>query len=185
MPHTMNIEAIREQLGKWQRRIRATHQAHYREAAQLERKNGRLGTLVVVFSSIVGTAVFASLTISNPEWWIKLLTGALSIVAVVLAALHRHLDYAAKRTPHIMAGAQLSSLKKRIEAKLVAEDDSAELKRFLYEIVNEWNTITQTSPLLSEEIFTSEIAEQVAASDFVPSSRELEAVKREGSGSHD
>lgn len=166
----VSAESIKKQLCRWHARIRATHQAHYRQAALFEAKNRRFGTFVVILSSVVGTGVFASFGLPNVDWHIKAATAVLSVVAVVSASLQKHFDYAGKRTPHIMAGAQLSALKKRIEGELAAEEDHTELKRFLHQVVNEWNTITETSPLLSEKVFSKEIESQLQVSDFLPGS---------------
>lgn len=140
---------IQNMLEKWHRRIRATHKGHYKDAAILETRQRKLGIIVVILSTIVGSSIFASIA-TNPSTEVKLITGSLSVLVVVLATLQTYLNYPAKVITHILAATQLSSIKKKIEEQLSAGADEQELKAFISEVRREWDTITAGAPLMSE-----------------------------------
>lgn len=162
----MSTEHIIETLGKWHVRIRATHKGHYKDAAKLAANQHKLGVFVVVISAIVGTSIFASLATDNTEPWMKVLTGFISLLAVVLAALQSHLNYPAKHVTHVLAATKLSSLKKRIEEQITLGGTEEELKGFLREIRTEWDSITHGAPLMSENTYTETSATMVTEDEF-------------------
>ena len=153
----MSREQIHSLLDKWHQRIRATHKGHYKDAASLDKRQKALGTLVVVLSSVVGTGVFASLTVTNTDPNVSMVLGLLSVTAAALAALQTYLNFSAKQSTHIMAATRLSSLKKRIEEKLALEGDVEDLEKFLHAIRAEWDAITYGAPLMSERTFSKEV----------------------------
>jgi len=173
----LSAERILETLEKWHIRIRAIHKGHYKDAARLSAKQHRLGIIVVVFTAIVGTSVFASLAADNPSTWMKVLTGIVSMLAVVLAALQTYLNYPAKQVTHVLAATKLSSLKKRIEEQLTVGGSEDELKVFLREIRTEWDAITHGAPLMSEDTFNNSAASMVTPSEFEFSSESPESRK--------
>ena len=59
--------------------------AYARMRARDERRERRLGLSVVILSTIVGGSVFASVA-TNPNAWVKVLVGSLSLLAAVCAA---------------------------------------------------------------------------------------------------
>ena len=166
----MSVERILETLGKWHTRIRATHKGHYKDAARLSSHQHRLGIIVVIITAIVGTSVFASLATDNPTPWMKLLTGIISVLAVVLAALQTYLNYPAKQVTPVLAATKLSSLKKRIEEQITVGGTEDELKAFLHEIRTEWDAITHGAPLMSEDTYKDTAKTMVTDSEFALSS---------------
>ncbi|MEW8300234.1 MAG: SLATT domain-containing protein [Candidatus Thiodiazotropha sp.] len=171
----MSVERILETLEKWHKRIRATHKGHYKDAARLAANQHRLGILVVIITSIVGTGVFASLSTNNPATWMKVVTGALSLTAVVLSALQAYLNYPAKQVTHVLAATKLSSLKKRIEEQITIGGDEDELKAFLREIRTEWDSITHGAPLMSDDTYSNTSKPMVTAAEFDFSDESFEA----------
>lgn len=149
----MQNKKLHSLLFKWHHRIRASQRGHYKAVAILERKQKSLGMIVVVLTSIIGTSLFYSLTNTGTNDINTFITGIISAIATVLAALQTHLNYPAKQTTHIIAATQLSSLKKRIEEKVAVEDDEKELKSFIREIRAEWDAITSGAPVMDEKTF--------------------------------
>lgn len=160
----MSAGKIQILLEKWHRRIRATHKGHYKDAAILETRHRKLGIIVVILSAIVGSSIFASLA-TNPSIEIKLITGFLSLLVVVLATLQTYLNYPAKIITHILAATQLSSIKKRIEEQLSVGADEQEIKAFISEVRREWDAITAGAPLMSEATHTR-VSAVLTAEDF-------------------
>jgi len=72
-------------LKNWRQRTAAASEAHYKLASGLRRKNLMLGVPVVIFSSCVGTSLFA--TLAEPEAGIppafKIAVGSISVVAAI------------------------------------------------------------------------------------------------------
>jgi len=72
-------------LKDWRQRTAAASEAHYKLASGLRRKNLWLGIPVVIFSSIVGTSLFA--TLAHPEAGIppafKVAIGLISLLAAI------------------------------------------------------------------------------------------------------
>lgn len=160
------VKEIKMLLEKWQRRIRAAHKAHYYDAGKLDNKQQAIGFFVTVLSAIVGSSIFASIGSEDANHYMKILTGFLSLLAVIFSALQTFLNYPEKRTSHLMASTQLSSLKKKIEGVLATESDLDKLKEFVNIIQNEWDSITKGAPLLSQKAYSKEVSSQLRQDDF-------------------
>src|SRR5947208_10376766 len=78
----------------WHNRAAAAQHAHYLLAHRLRRRNLGLGIPAVVFSSIVGTSLFATLTRENVNTSLRILIGCISVLAAVAAALQTFLRFA-------------------------------------------------------------------------------------------
>src|SRR5947199_1891835 len=81
-------------LQDWHNRAAAAQHAHYLLAHRLRRRNLGLGIPAVVFSSIVGTSLFATLTRENVNTSLRILIGCISVLAAVAAALQTFLRFA-------------------------------------------------------------------------------------------
>jgi len=90
-------------LRDWHNRASAASEAHYRLANRCRRRNVALGVPVVVFSTIVGTSLFATLNDANVSSRARLVIGAVSVAAAVLAALQTFLRFAERAERHVVA----------------------------------------------------------------------------------
>lgn len=106
-----------ETFEQWQRGLRIFHRAHSRAATSFERKNIALGLPTVILTAIAGTTVFATIE-SSPETWVKVLTGAMSLAAAVLAALQTFLRYAELSERHKAAAQKYGMLRRELEEAL-------------------------------------------------------------------
>ena len=92
-------------LKDWRQRSAAASEAHYKLASGLRKKNLWLGVPVVIFSSIVGTSLFA--TLANPNAVIppafKIAIGLISLAAAILAALQTFLRFGERAEKHVVA----------------------------------------------------------------------------------
>jgi hypothetical protein len=100
---------------KWLERSRTNQLQHYKAAAYYNLANNALGIPVVVLSTIVGTAVFASLE-KQVGLRTQLCVGGISILAAVLAALQTFLRYSERAEKHHSVAASYGTLRKQIEA---------------------------------------------------------------------
>lgn len=87
----------------WHNRAAAASDAHYRLANRCRKRNVAMGVPVVVFSTIVGTSLFATLNDANVSSRARLVIGGVSVAAAVLAALQTFLRFAERAERHVVA----------------------------------------------------------------------------------
>jgi hypothetical protein len=148
---TAQVEALLED---WHHRVYAAQSAHYASADRFRTLNYVVGVPAVVFSSVVGTALFAGLEKDSPRTW---LVASISIIAAMLGALQTFLRFAERATLHATAGDWYSAIRRDIEEiiHLPIEMRGAP-KDCLDEIRKEMNRLAQDSPELSARVWTRE-----------------------------
>lgn len=90
-------------LRDWHNRAAAAAMAHYTLANRCRRRNVLLGVPVVVFSTVVGTSLFATLNEASVDSNVRLAIGTISVLAAVLAALQTFLRFAERAERHVLA----------------------------------------------------------------------------------
>ncbi len=68
--------------------------AHYRVASRLRKYNLMLGLPVVIFTTVVGTSLFATLSQDELPWGLRVGLGCVSVVAAILAGIQTFLNFA-------------------------------------------------------------------------------------------
>jgi hypothetical protein len=126
---------LKEVLSVWYQRVSATQSAHYVSADHFARKSYWLGIPVIALTTLVGTAVFATLQ-KQPEPWLQITVGLASVLAAVLASLQTFLGYAERAEKHRVAGAKYGALGRELEAMIgsaerASEEVVAELRKRL------------------------------------------------------
>jgi hypothetical protein len=148
---TEQVEALLED---WHRRVYAAQSAHYASADRFRMLNYVVGIPAVIFSSIVGTALFAGLEKDSPRTW---LVASTSIFAAVLAALQTFLRFAERATLHATAADWYSAIRRDIEEILhLPVEDRGTPKECLDEVRQEMNRAAQDSPELSARFWRRE-----------------------------
>ena len=138
------VEALLED---WRRRVYAAQSAHYASADRFRMLNYIVGVPAVIFSSVVGTALFAGLEKDSPRTW---LIASTSILAAVLGALQTFLRFAERATLHATAADWYSAIRRDIEEILhLPVEDRGTPKECLDEVRQEMNRAAQDSPELS------------------------------------
>ena len=89
---------------EWYRRCSAVAVGHYKMAERLASRHGVLSNCAAGLSAIVGTTVFVTLQ-EQPELWVKVATGLLSVVSAVLAVLATNMGLQDRAERHRIAGA--------------------------------------------------------------------------------
>ena len=139
-----DVEALLED---WRRRVYAAQSAHYASADRFRMLNYIVGVPAVIFSSVVGTALFAGLEKDSPRTW---LIASTSILAAVLGALQTFLRFAERATLHATAADWYSAIRRDIEEILhLPVEDRGTPKECLDEVRQEMNRAAQDSPELS------------------------------------
>jgi hypothetical protein len=141
---TEQVEALLED---WHHRVYAAQTAHYASADRFRTLNYVVGVPAVIFSSMVGTALFAGLEKDSPRTW---MVASTSILAAVLGALQTFLRFAERATLHASAADWYSAIRRDIEEILhLPVEDRGTPKDCLDEIRKEMNRAAQDSPELS------------------------------------
>lgn len=101
-------------------RLRAHRRAraHYLAAKRCQRRHMALGVPVVVFSTIVGSAIFASIS-ERPELQWQIAVGLLSITSAVLASLQTFFRFAEAAAKHRESAAGYSLLYRELRMLLL------------------------------------------------------------------
>ena len=128
--------------------IRQTDQG-FEVEAQLDEKAQELstwfGTLVTVFTVIVGTSIFTTLA-SSQEQRILFVVGVISVITAVLSGVNASLNYPQAAEKHLNAGRKYGGLRRRAEELLCSSKSDAELEPLLDQIRDEWSKLEAESP---------------------------------------
>jgi hypothetical protein len=140
-------DQVKALLEDWHHRVYAAQSAHYASADLFRTLNYIIGVPAVIFSSIVGTALFVGLDKDSPR---TLLVASTSILAAILAALQTFLRFAERASLHGTAADWYSAIRRDIEEILhLPVADRGTPKEFLDNVRKEMNRAAQDSPELS------------------------------------
>lgn len=142
---------VEDLLGDWRNRVYAAQSAHYSAADLFRRLNYLLGVPAVIFSSVVGTALFASLEGDGAKTTTTVvLVASASILAAILSGLQTFLRFAERAAHHASAGDWYSAIRRDIEQMLsLPVEIRGQPKECLDGIRKEMNRVSQDSPELS------------------------------------
>jgi hypothetical protein len=146
----------------WGQRAVAAQHAHYYLAAGLKKRNLALGIPVVIFTTVVGTSLFASMasTSSDPSTgsaiglpgWARFAIGTISILAAVLAAIQTFLRFAERAERHAQAADWYASIRREIEELLaLPAHKRGDPKKVLDGLRKELNKAGQIYPEIGEK----------------------------------
>jgi len=134
-------------LEDWHNRVYAAQAAHYSASDLFRLMNYVVGVPAVVFSSMVGTALFAGLEKDSPK---TILVASASILAAILAGLQTFLRFAERAAHHATAGDWYSAIRRDIEQVLnLPVEARGKPKDCLDRVRKEMNRASQDSPELS------------------------------------
>ncbi len=138
---------VEDLLADWRNRVYAAQSAHYASADRFRLLNYVVGVPAVIFSSVVGTALFAGIEKDTPRTWV---VGSVSILAAILAALQTFLRFAERASLHATAGDWYSAIRRDIEEIIhLPPELRGTPKECLDEVRKEMNRAAQDSPELS------------------------------------
>jgi hypothetical protein len=143
---TLSSEILRQ----WHNGLRLNHIAHNQACTYYHRLGRLLGIAVVVLSSVVGTAIFASLQ-SSPDTRLRILTGLLSVTAAVLSTLQMFLRYGDLADKHHVAAQAYGTLRRKLELRLVTMPAETPAE-YLEELRSAWDDTDATSPALPQRL---------------------------------
>lgn len=139
-----------EEVLVWFKKLRVVNRAHWETAELFKRYGFALGVVSVSVTAVAGTSVFANLT-TSPIYWLQVLAGFLTFVAVVSAALQNYLDYPRRAERHRQMGILFGGVKRLAEIKLANPPSSrTELETSLREIGTKWNEVATNQPSIPQ-----------------------------------
>ena len=109
-------------LHEWLHRARLGQHSHHEAGKHYRRVNYWFALPIVVVTTTMGTAAFATLAAHASANW-TIVFGVASIAVAVLAALQTHLGYAERAEKHKNLGAQYGVVRRCIEAVLAVPYD--------------------------------------------------------------
>ncbi|NKB80761.1 MAG: SLATT domain-containing protein [Nitrospirales bacterium] len=142
-----------EILGRWYKGMRILELAHHTTAADYSRRHRLFGTPVVIVSTVVGTAVFATIS-ESPHPAIQIVVGLLSITAGVLSSLQTFLNYPELAEKHKVAAVKYAGLRREIEQVMaVSSSEPDTIQEFLTSFRDRWNALDEDSPSVSMPVY--------------------------------
>lgn len=144
----------------WSKGIRISHVAHNRAATHYGRLHRLLGVPVVILSTVVGTAVFASYE-TDPDPMIRIVIGLLSVSAAVMSALQTFLGYPELAEKHKTSASFYGELRRDLEYVLAFKKDDPEIETFLKDWKRRWDEADHKAPQVPERIIGKTIKEVI------------------------
>lgn len=131
--------------------------AHYFMAEHYKKRHRYFGISVVILSSIVGTSVFSTLA-KTQDYPIIIVTGFLSVLAVVMAALQTFLGYADLQVQHKNSAVGYSMARRKLELLIMeypnttGQSDEPGTK-ILEDIVKQLDDLDRASPTIPDKYY--------------------------------
>lgn len=145
---------LEELLQTWRLRMYACQHAYYSEAERLRRWHFWLGIPAVVLSSVVGTAVFATLENQQIGISTRVAVAVVSVLAAVLTGLQTFLRLAETASAHGVAADWYSAIKRDIEQlQALRREERGRSKDCIDALRKEINKAGQSSPALRESLW--------------------------------
>ena len=145
---------VEQLLADWRQRVYAAQSAHYASADRFRLLNYLVGVPAIIFSSVVGTAIFAGLEKNDPK---APLVAFASILAAVLAGLQTFLRFSERAAQHATAADWYSAIRRDIEETLhLPAEFRGKAKLCLDEVRKEMNRASQDAPELSTRFWSRE-----------------------------
>jgi hypothetical protein len=140
-------------LQDWATRAAASASTHNLIAGRLARYNVTLGVPVVMFSTFVGTSVFAMLQHQGSVEF-RIWVGMISVAAAVLASLQTFLRFAERAEKHRVAATRWEALRREI-AEMISlhpgyPESRGDPKSYLDSLRERMDRLSDDSPAMGE-----------------------------------
>jgi hypothetical protein len=157
------MKDVIDQVKKYQINFRCHARSQFESERISNGKNNWLGIPIVIISSLIGTAIFSTLT-KNPSIWWKIGTGLVSMTAASLASLQTFFKFNEQAAKHKVAGAQFEALIKQIDLFVLRydrDDDGLrdEAIRDLEKIIDLYKKLEMESPDVSDRLYNKVLKE--------------------------
>jgi len=152
------MKRILEQAEDYRRYAQRKCNAHYVLAEGARKKYVVLGVFVTLFSSIVGTAIFASLAKGTQSVTIQVVTGFLSVAAAVLAAFQTFFRFSDIARQHKDAAASYEAIRHKVDHFLLTylqadPEERATALQALETVSKELDKVAGGAPTVPDPIY--------------------------------
>ncbi len=147
----MNAQ-IKQLLGSWHEEINILMQAHYDMAIRKKRMNYVVGIPLIMLEILIASYMIFSIS-NNPSFQLKMIVGALVILAAILAALQTFLKYSEQAEDHRNAHARFRNLMVAIDQTqaLPPRDDHA-LSEWCDKFRERWGEVSLDAPVIPKRL---------------------------------
>ena len=145
-------EHEKKMLDGWLTGVRVLTVGHYAAAKHFEECHRNLGIPVIILSTVVGTAVFASIQ-SSPAAWAQALVGFLSLSAAIFSGLQTFLGDAQLAEKHKRAAVNYSRLRRELDEFCAFPPDRETRQVFVHDFRQRWNALEQEAPTIPDRIY--------------------------------
>src|SRR5262245_42814417 len=136
----------------WFRRVRESQYVHYACSDHFTRLHLMLGVPTIILTTLVGTAVFASLDNQNIGKF-KIAVGLVSILAAILAGLQTFLGFAERAEKHRATAAGYASVRRKLEILgTFLPDTNEQIKQLVMEVQKDMDDLAKSSPSVPSSI---------------------------------
>ncbi|WP_406303810.1 SLATT domain-containing protein [Streptomyces sp. NBC_00885] len=142
----LDADKTHKRLDAWCHEMRMSHLFHQDAAATFGKRGRYLSVGTLIISTVVGTAIFASLAASPATGW-KVAAGVLTGMVAVLSALQALLKYPELAARHRQASLALSQLVHRVDIELTKQSPSVDT---LETVQDDWHKINIDTPDISQ-----------------------------------
>jgi hypothetical protein len=132
-------------LRAWVEGIRNHHVAHWGAAARYEHRGRLLGAAAVMLSTLVGTAIFASL-VQSSQPWVEVAAGGLSVLAVIAGTLQTALGYPQLAERHRTAAMKFGDLRRVLDE--LGTEGATGVRHRLADVRQRWQEAEASAPPL-------------------------------------
>ena len=145
--------------------------AHHMAAERASRKHIWFGVPVVIFSSIVATSIFGSISETPPSTTWQIITGFVALTAAVLSALQTFFRFAEQSQMHLAAAANFLSMRRKLDVFLARnrnsdESSQEEMLQELEHMLEELENIGRTAPVVSNALYNQAKKEVIHSERF-------------------
>jgi len=124
--------------------------AHYRVAGRLQKRFYHVGAIAGAASVIVSASIFT--TLQGEEWYmIRILTGILSVFAIVTKFLADFLNFGVRAEKHRLAAIDYSAIKREVEFKIWYSEMVTQ--EYLDELRIRWDKLNKECPTIDESVW--------------------------------
>jgi Protein of unknown function (DUF4231) len=162
--------SVEQLLSDWKSRIEGWQLAHYESAKHYVRLNYWLGIPVIIFTTFVGTSVFATLDKSVDIKFIKIMIGFISILAAVLTALQTFFRFSDRAEKHRTAAARYGVIEREIQQILAYPSQKkidllqGSLELLLDKLRDRIDALATEAPEIPQRVWESSLSQHKPAS---------------------
>jgi hypothetical protein len=145
-----------ETLEKWKSRAKFIQDSHYQAAAILKRWHWWTGLPLVVVSTISGSNILLDGDYSlSVEAIMKVVAGLAGLLVAILAAVQTFMGFDKRSNLHYTAGVKYGVFKRKIEILATKSPKDEDITKFLTEMEDKWNSLTEESPPIPLRVWQS------------------------------